>query len=168
MLRRFLGLTVLVGLAGGMCLAQPVPIEEMVRRIRGPQADLAVYRRNGQIQVLVEFGIASWYHTPLKPEAGVDASLGVRDVIYHAAHKTLPFGTLVKVINPGNGRVIVCRITDRGPFIPGRVIDLDAPGAKAIGISGIGKVVLKIFADRALVEERARARAAKARRTPRR
>src|SRR5579871_5634303 len=51
-----------------------------------------------------------------------------------AAHRSLPFGTLVKVTNRGTGRSVVVRINDRGPFVRGRVIDLTPAGARAIGV----------------------------------
>jgi rare lipoprotein A len=52
-----------------------------------------------------------------------------------AAHRTLPFGTKVKVTNKRNGRAVTVRINDRGPFIRGRIIDLTPAGASAIGIT---------------------------------
>ncbi|MDN3645083.1 septal ring lytic transglycosylase RlpA family protein [Pontixanthobacter aestiaquae] len=51
-----------------------------------------------------------------------------------AAHKTLPFGTKVRVTNPRNGKSVVVRINDRGPFIRGRTIDLSRAAAKKVGI----------------------------------
>lgn len=59
-----------------------------------------------------------------------------------AAHKTLPFGTKVKVTNQRNGKSVIVRINDRGPFIRGRVIDLSKGAAAKIGMikSGVGKV----------------------------
>ncbi len=62
-----------------------------------------------------------------------------------AAHRTLPFGTLVRVTNRNNGRSVVVRINDRGPFIRGRVIDLTPAGARAIGFSGLAPVTLTII-----------------------
>jgi rare lipoprotein A len=60
-----------------------------------------------------------------------------------AAHRSLPFGTKVKVTNKRNGRSVVVTITDRGPFIRGRVIDLTMAGANAIGMGyGIAPVTL--------------------------
>jgi rare lipoprotein A len=59
-----------------------------------------------------------------------------------AAHKTLPFGTRVKVTNRKNGRSVVVRINDRGPFIRGRVIDLTPAGARQLGFSGLAPVTL--------------------------
>lgn len=63
-----------------------------------------------------------------------------------AAHKTLPFGTLVKVTNEKNGKSVVVRINDRGPFIKGRIIDLSKAAFEAIeSVSkGITKVKLEI------------------------
>jgi rare lipoprotein A len=61
-----------------------------------------------------------------------------------AAHRTLPFGTRVAVVNQRNGRQVVVRITDRGPFVRGRIIDLTPAGARAIGVSGLGPVKLTV------------------------
>src|SRR5215203_3012247 len=62
-----------------------------------------------------------------------------------AAHRTLPFGTRVSVVNQRNGRQIVVRISDRGPFIRGRIIDLTPAGARAIGMSGLASVKLTVL-----------------------
>jgi rare lipoprotein A len=64
-----------------------------------------------------------------------------------AAHRTLPFGTRVRVTSPRTGRSVVVRINDRGPFIGGRVIDLSAGAARAIGLNktGIGTVRMDVL-----------------------
>jgi rare lipoprotein A len=59
-----------------------------------------------------------------------------------AAHKTLPFGTKVKVTNKRTGQSVVVRINDRGPYAHGRVIDLSRASARAIGISGVADITL--------------------------
>jgi rare lipoprotein A len=59
-----------------------------------------------------------------------------------AAHRTLPFGTRVRVVNKRTGRSVVVRINDRGPYAHGRVIDLSRASAQAIGITGVGSVEL--------------------------
>ncbi|ABY28562.1 septal ring lytic transglycosylase RlpA family protein [Methylorubrum extorquens] len=59
-----------------------------------------------------------------------------------AAHRTLPFGARVRVTNKSNGRSVVVRINDRGPFVVDRVIDLSKASAGAIGVSGVAKVSL--------------------------
>jgi rare lipoprotein A len=61
-----------------------------------------------------------------------------------AAHRTLPFGTSVTVVNSRNGRAVEVRINDRGPFVRGRVIDLSPAAARAIGISGVAPVSLTV------------------------
>jgi rare lipoprotein A len=64
-----------------------------------------------------------------------------------AAHPTLPFGTKVRVINVRNGKAVVVRINDRGPFIRGRIIDLAFGAARVVGLSraGVMKVRLEIL-----------------------
>ena len=64
-----------------------------------------------------------------------------------AAHRTLPFGTRVRVTNPHNGRSVIVRINDRGPFIHGRVIDLSYGAARILGIirRGIAPVKVQIM-----------------------
>jgi rare lipoprotein A len=62
-----------------------------------------------------------------------------------AAHRTLPFGTMVKVTNTQTDRSVVVRINDRGPYIRGRVIDLTPAGARAIGSSGLAPVILTVL-----------------------
>lgn len=61
-----------------------------------------------------------------------------------AAHKTLPFGTRVKVTNQRNGRSVTVRINDRGPFIAGRAIDLSRAAAKRIGMIARGHASVKL------------------------
>jgi rare lipoprotein A len=59
-----------------------------------------------------------------------------------AAHKSLPFGTMVHVTNKHNGRTVTVRINDRGPFVRGRVIDLTPAAAHQLGFSGLAPVTL--------------------------
>ena len=62
-----------------------------------------------------------------------------------AAHRTLPFGTRVRVVNTVNGRSVKVRITDRGPFVQGRVIDLSGKAARKLGMlkAGVADVELR-------------------------
>ncbi len=64
-----------------------------------------------------------------------------------AAHRTLPFGTKVRVTSPNTGRSVVVRINDRGPFVGGRIIDLSVGAARAIGLtnSGVGTVRMEVL-----------------------
>jgi len=84
----------------------------------------------------MQHGIASVYsHAQTTKGGGSDHTMT-------AAHKTFPFGTRVKVTNLTNGRVVIVRINDRGPFIKGRVIDLNTAAARVLGISGLARVSL--------------------------
>ena len=59
---------------------------------------------------------------------------------FTAAHKTLPFGTKVRVTNPNNGKSVIVRINDRGPYVKNRVIDLSTASFKAIEDPNIGVI----------------------------
>src|SRR3954467_4976436 len=59
-----------------------------------------------------------------------------------AAHRTLPFGSTVKVTNKNNGRVVYVRITDRGPFTRGRIIDVTPAAARQLGFDGLASVTV--------------------------
>jgi rare lipoprotein A len=61
-----------------------------------------------------------------------------------AAHRSLPFGTVVRVKNNRNGREALVRINDRGPFVRGRIIDLTPAAAKVLGFSGTADVSLTV------------------------
>jgi rare lipoprotein A len=87
-------------------------------------------------------GVASVYST----ESGSRTSTGGRlnPGALTAAHRSLPFGTKVRVTNKKNGRSVVVTINDRGPFVRGRVIDLTPAGARALGFSGLAPVNLQV------------------------
>lgn len=88
-----------------------------------------------------ECGLASVYSSVSEQTASGEDTLAED---FTAAHRTLPFGTLVHVDNQKNGRSAVVRITDRGPFISGRVIDISQAAARALGIFGLTPVCLNI------------------------
>ena len=71
-----------------------------------------------------------------------------------AAHRTLPFGTRVSVVNQRNGKSVVVRISDRGPFVRGRLIDLTPAGARAIGLSRLAPVKLTVLSGTAAPPKR--------------
>jgi rare lipoprotein A len=87
-------------------------------------------------------GIASVYsdrHTANGEQMSSDAMT--------AAHRTLPFGTKVTVVNRNNGRSAVVRINDRGPYVHGRVIDLSPAAAQALRVNGLAPVSLIVESD---------------------
>lgn len=86
---------------------------------------------------ITETGKASYYADSFngKPTANGET---FRQRKLTAAHKSLPFGTRVTVINMANGKKVKVRINDRGPFVPGRIIDLSHKAAARIGMLNIG------------------------------
>jgi rare lipoprotein A len=103
----------------------------------------------------VETGKASWYGHPFH---GRTTSNGETYDMYAltAAHKTLPFNTHVSVENPVNGKAIVVRINDRGPFVKGRIIDLSYAAASRIGLvePGVAQVRVTALAPQIAVQTR--------------
>jgi len=89
------------------------------------------YRTTGS-----QSGMASYYGS----ESGSQTASGARfnPSAMTAAHRTLPFGTKVRVTNKNNGRSVIVTINDRGPFIRGRIIDLSTAAAGVIGMKGAG------------------------------
>ena len=88
-------------------------------------------------------GIASWYGKPFH------GRLTANGEVYNmygnsAAHKTLPFGTIVKVTRPDTQKSVLVHINDRGPFIKGRIIDLSYGAAKKLGIVEIGVIKVEL------------------------
>jgi rare lipoprotein A len=86
-------------------------------------------------------GVASVYaYDGGRTASGEHASPGALT----AAHRTLPFGTMVRVTNRSSGRSVVVRINDRGPFVRGRIIDLTPAAARALGFSGLANVEVDV------------------------
>lgn len=92
-----------------------------------------------------EKGIASWYGSQFHRRF---TSSGERYNMFHmtAAHKTLPLSTYVLVTNLMNGRKVVVKVNDRGPFVSNRIIDLSYAAAKKLGMVGLGIVRVNVKA----------------------
>jgi rare lipoprotein A len=100
------------------------------------------YFRSGNVQK----GLASWYGPDFHGKLTSNKEIYNMHALT-AAHKTLPFGTYVRVTNLNNGKSIVVRINDRGPFVKGRIIDLSYAAAKklAMDITGVAPVKIKVL-----------------------
>ena len=100
----------------------------------------------------VQEGLASWYGPGFN---GRPTACGqTYDMwAYTAAHKTLPLGTYVKVTDLDNGRTVIAKVTDRGPFVSGRVIDLSARCAQSLGCFGKGLARVKVEAVQSATEQ---------------
>ena len=95
-----------------------------------------------------ETGIASWYGQGFHGEKTANGEIFNKDELT-AAHKTLPLPTLARVTNLDNGRSIVVRINDRGPFSGARIIDVSQRAAQLLGFEaqGTAKVRVQVLAD---------------------
>lgn len=93
-----------------------------------------------------QYGIASWYGGYFHGRRTANGERYNQNAMT-AAHKHLPFGTRVRVVNLSNGRSTIVRINDRGPFIRGRIIDLSSAAAGEIGLRsrGIGRVRVEVL-----------------------
>jgi rare lipoprotein A len=89
----------------------------------------------------IQRGHASWYGPGFHGRRTANGEVFNTNALT-AAHRTLPFGTRVRVVNEKTGRSVIVRINDRGPFIKGRVIDLARSAAQQIGMAGVATVSL--------------------------
>ncbi len=90
-------------------------------------------------------GTASWYGLPFHGRKTANGETYDMNGLT-CAHRTLPFGTILLVTNLGNGRSVRVRVTDRGPFVSGRIVDLSRGAAVALGMldTGTAQVSLKV------------------------
>ncbi|HVP19347.1 MAG TPA: septal ring lytic transglycosylase RlpA family protein, partial [Spirochaetia bacterium] len=97
--------------------------------------------------VMAEDGLASWYGGKFHGRMTSSGEVFNTNTLT-AAHRTLPFGTVVRVTNLDNGKSVLVKINDRGPFVDGRVIDLSRAAAVQLGMidSGVARVSLQIVA----------------------
>lgn len=92
---------------------------------------------------LVEEGLASWYGHPYHGRATASGAVyDMRELT--AAHRTLPFGSTVRVVSLANGRTVVVTINDRGPFVDGRIIDLSHRAAEALDAVAAGVIPVRM------------------------
>ena len=102
----------------------------------------------GKVKVKIEVmsgqhGIASWYGHPFHGRLTANGEIYDMSKLT-AAHKELPFNTKVRVINLNNGKSVVVRINDRGPFVEGRIIDLSKEAARMIDMVDVGISMVKL------------------------
>jgi rare lipoprotein A len=97
--------------------------------------------------ILSETGYATWYSAPYKGRRAANGQVFDDDAMT-AANRTLPMGSLIAVTNLTTGQTAVMRITDRGPFVQGRILDLTIASAKATGVyrAGLARVRMDVYA----------------------
>ena len=100
----------------------------------------------GAKPILTETGLASWYGPPYHNRRGSNGEVYNMHAMT-AAHRTFPLGSIVRVTNVKTGDRALVRITDRGPFIPGRVLDLSLAAAHKVGVwqPGVAKVKVELM-----------------------
>jgi rare lipoprotein A len=86
-------------------------------------------------------GVASVYST--KSGSGTASGQRLNPDALTAAHRSLPFGTKVRVTNRNNGHSVIVTINDRGPFVRGRIVDVTPAAARALGFSGLAPVTVE-------------------------
>ena len=122
-------------------------------KIGNPYQEFGVWYYPKRDLTYDETGLASWYGEETAVLGRPTANGEVFDPsIATAAHKTLPLPSVVRVTNLDNGKSLVVRLNDRGPFAPGRIIDLSHEGARLLGFvkQGIAKVRVQILAEQSL------------------
>jgi rare lipoprotein A len=90
-----------------------------------------------------EEGVASWYGPPYHNRQGANGKIFDQNAMT-AAHRTLPMGSLIVVTNPKTGQSATMRVTDRGPFVQGRLLDLSKASAKATGVYLPGTATVRV------------------------
>lgn len=125
-MKRFLAVVALVAALATSCAKR--------RSVPGPAAP-----RVGS----TESGIASWYGPPHHGRRTSSGEIYDMNKLT-AAHRTLPFGTMVRVHSLENGRTVDVRIIDRGPFVDGRIIDLSRAAAERIRMTGKGTALVRL------------------------
>jgi rare lipoprotein A len=125
---------------------EPEP-EKSASNGRKPSAAIGGYEiPRGAKPIYVETGIASWYGPPYHNRKGANGEVFDTNKLT-AAHRTLPLNSIARVTNVKTGDSVIVRITDRGPFIEGRMLDLSLAAAKAVGVwrPGLATVKLEVF-----------------------
>ena len=117
--------------------ATPIPEKRPTSPVPPPSASTQVLGHYS------EKGVASWYGVPFNGRRTSDGE--TYDMFqYTAAHRTLPFGAVVRVTNLNNGKQTLVRVNDRGPFVANRIIDLSYAAAVALGMVGTGTAPVRI------------------------
>ena len=127
-------------------VSRQVPPEEkretsIVRRLAATKKHTPfASNKNAAETPVASHGVASFYRTGVLTASG--EKFDARELT--AAHRTLPFGTRLRVTNVATGQSVTVRINDRGPFVPGRVVDVSHSAAESLGMVGDGVAKVKL------------------------
>lgn len=134
--------------------AEPEPSEQEskppTRSLKAPSEEDAFKIPASARPLMVETGLASWYGAPYHNRRGSNGEVYNMHALT-AAHRTLPLGSVVRVTNLKTGHSVLVRITDRGPFVQGRILDLSQAAAKKVDVWGAGLALVRMEVLRAPV-----------------
>ncbi len=120
------------------------PVHPAENRAEDAEADLeALHLPADAKPIFSETGVASWYGPPYNNRRGSDGKIYNMNAMT-AAHRTLPLGSIVRVTNLKTGHWAIVRITDRGPFIEGRILDLSLAAAKKTDVARAGLARVRV------------------------
>jgi len=113
------------------------------RTVEPSESDDAIRVPTGTKPILVQTGVASWYGPPYHNRRSSNGEIYNMHA-FTAAHRTLPLGSIVRVTNVKTGHSALVRITDRGPFIEGRMLDLSLAAAKKVDVWAAGLATVRM------------------------
>jgi rare lipoprotein A len=122
-------------------LPGPVSRDNVGKPTEEPRAEAS--KQFGKCPCYTEVGTASWYGDPYHGRRAANGEIYDKNKMT-AAHLTLPFGSVVKVTDLDNNRTVSVRITDRGPFVKGRIIDLSQAAARELQMVGPGTAMVRL------------------------
>jgi rare lipoprotein A (peptidoglycan hydrolase) len=113
-------------------------LDDLFKKLNQPiQPTQEIHKLKSIKTTTIRHNNASWYNdTGKRTASGINTHYGV-------AHKTLPFGTKLLVTNPANGKSVTATVVDRGPYTPGRTIDVNQNVAEFLDFKGIGKLLFE-------------------------
>lgn len=110
------------------------------RRVAVAHAAFTPHDNNAAVTKTASQGLASFYSEGTRTASG--EKFNANELT--AAHPTLPFGTKLRVTNVANGQSVTVRVNDRGPYVPGRVVDVSYSAARTLGMVGGGVAKVKL------------------------
>lgn len=135
-------------IAGNESASQPADTDDSREAsvLASREAGLPETPAGSEKALFVETGLASWYGAPYHHRRSSNGEVYDMHAL-SAAHRTLPLGSTIRVTNLKTGHSVVVRITDRGPFVSGRILDLSQAAAKKIDVwgAGVAKVRLEVL-----------------------
>jgi rare lipoprotein A len=132
----------LIGAGLAACAQQPVatyqPLSSRQAALHKRHSPLA--SKEASLDASSSSGVASYYSSGARTANGEQFN----PTEFTAAHRTLPFGTKLRVTNVATGQSVTVRVNDRGPFVPGRVVDVSSSAAESLGMTGKGVAKVKL------------------------